>query len=156
LVYLSQKGGDSKMASVFDVAKYILEKQGSMSTWKLQKLCYYAQAWSLGWDGLPIFQEDFEAWTNGPVCRQLFIEHKGQFDIDAEDLRHGDSTCLSSNDIETIDSVLRFYGDKQPYWLREQTHIEDPWLMARNGIPNNAPCDAIITKPSMGEYYQGL
>ena len=32
------------MATVFDVAKYILKKQGKMSTWKLQKLCYYAQA----------------------------------------------------------------------------------------------------------------
>lgn len=32
------------MANVFDVAKYILEKKGIMSTMKLQKLCYYAQA----------------------------------------------------------------------------------------------------------------
>ena len=38
-------------ADVFDVAKYILTKQGMMSTWKLQKLCYYAQAWSLAWTG---------------------------------------------------------------------------------------------------------
>lgn len=37
------------VAAVFDVAKYILEKQGRMSTWKLQKLCYYSQAWSLAW-----------------------------------------------------------------------------------------------------------
>ena len=35
------------MASVFDVAAYILEKKGEMSTLKLQKLVYYAQAWSL-------------------------------------------------------------------------------------------------------------
>lgn len=37
------------MATVFDTAKYILEKRGAMSTMKLQKLCYYAQAWSLVW-----------------------------------------------------------------------------------------------------------
>ena len=42
------------MASVFDVAKYILQKSGSMSTWKLQKLCYYSQAWSLAWTEAPI------------------------------------------------------------------------------------------------------
>ena len=37
------------MASVYDVAAYILEKQGAMTTWKLQKLVYYSQAWSLVW-----------------------------------------------------------------------------------------------------------
>ena len=35
------------MATVFDVTKYILHKCGKMSTWKLQKLCYYSQAWHL-------------------------------------------------------------------------------------------------------------
>ncbi len=45
------------MATVFDVAKYILEKNSEMSTMKLQKLCYYAQAWSLVWDDSPIFDE---------------------------------------------------------------------------------------------------
>ena len=57
------------MASVFDVAKYILNNKGRMSTWKLQKLCYYSQAWSLAWTETPLFEEDFEAWKNGPVCR---------------------------------------------------------------------------------------
>lgn len=46
------------MANIFDTAKYILEKSGSMSTMKLQKLCYYSQAWSLVWDDSPLFEED--------------------------------------------------------------------------------------------------
>ena len=45
------------MANVFDVAKYILEKLGTLSTMKLQKLCYYCQAWSLVWDDTPLFDE---------------------------------------------------------------------------------------------------
>ena len=52
------------MANVFDIAKYIIEKKGTngrMSTMKLQKLCYYAEAWSLVWEA-PLFEEDFEAW----------------------------------------------------------------------------------------------
>ena len=54
------------MANVFDTAKYILEQKGDMSTMKLQKLCYYSQAWGLVWDDEPLFDEDFEAWANGP------------------------------------------------------------------------------------------
>ena len=43
------------MATVFDVAAYILAKRGEMTAWKLQKLVYYSQAWSLVWDQRPIF-----------------------------------------------------------------------------------------------------
>ena len=46
------------MATVFDVAKYILHKKGRISTWKLQKLCYYSQAWQLAWTGRSIFEEN--------------------------------------------------------------------------------------------------
>ena len=43
------------MASVFDVAAYILQQQGAMTTWKLQKLVYYSQGWSLVWDDDALF-----------------------------------------------------------------------------------------------------
>lgn len=45
------------MANVSDVAAYILQKHGRMTTMKLQKLVYYSQAWSLVWDEKPLFQE---------------------------------------------------------------------------------------------------
>ena len=35
------------MATALDVAKYVLEQQGPMTTLKLEKLVYYAQAWSV-------------------------------------------------------------------------------------------------------------
>ena len=58
---------------IFDVAKYILRKNGPISTMKLQKLCYYAQSWSLAWDG-----------ANGPVCPELFHKHRGLYSVDEE------------------------------------------------------------------------
>ena len=69
------------MANIISVAKYILEQRGAMTTMKLQKLCYYSQAWSLAWDDKPLFDEDFQAWANGPVCPELFRWHKGKFAI---------------------------------------------------------------------------
>lgn len=47
------------MATVFDVAQYILEKTGKISTMKLQKLCYYSQAWALAWTEDPLFLSHF-------------------------------------------------------------------------------------------------
>ena len=66
---------------VFDVAAYILEKMESMTTMKLQKLVYYSQAWSLVWDEKQLFEEDIEAWANGPVVRDLFDYHRGMYEI---------------------------------------------------------------------------
>lgn len=59
------------MANVFDVAGYIMEKTGIKSIMKLQRLCYYAQAWALVWDDAPLFKEDFQAWATGPVCPEI-------------------------------------------------------------------------------------
>ena len=48
------------MANVFDVAQYILKKSGTLTTMKLQKLLYYSQAWSLAWDGVPLFKRSLK------------------------------------------------------------------------------------------------
>lgn len=144
------------MASVFDTAKYILHKMGMMSTWKLQKLCYYSQAWSLAWTEVPLFDEDFEAWANGPVCRELFYAHQGKFVVDENDLVRGDVANLSADQKDTIDVVLRDYGDMEPFELRELSHSEKPWSDARGNLPDDAICNKIISKDSMGSYYGSL
>ena len=147
--------GGNTMANVFDVAKYILEKKGTMSTMKLQKLCYYAQAWSLVWDDAPLFDEEFEAWANGPVCRELFFKTQGQFSVSAADETGGEDN-LTDNEKDTIDQILEHYGEKNAQWLSQLTHMEDPWNEARVGVPAGAGCDHIITKESMAIYYGGL
>lgn len=144
------------MVTVFDVAKYILEKQGHISTWKLQKLCYYAQAWSLAWTERPLFYEEIQAWANGPVCPDLFREHKGKFLVGPEDLTRGNSDALDEDQKDTIDKVLAHYGDWEPYQLREQTHHEAPWQLARVGVPEDSPSSREISRESMGAYYGGL
>ena len=69
------------MASVHDLAAYILKKQGPMTAMKLQKLVYYCQAWSLVWDDRPMFTARIEAWASGPVVRDLYKEHAGKYNL---------------------------------------------------------------------------
>lgn len=147
---------NEQVYSVFDVAKYILSKSGKMTTMKLQKLVYYSQAWSLVWDGIPLFDEDFQAWANGPVCPRLFDAHRGLFVVDESSFKYGDPANLNMTQIETIDSVLDFYGDKDAHWLSMLTHKERPWRDARKDVQEGDPCTEIITKESMQEYYGGL
>ena len=143
------------MANVFDVAKYILEQRGRMSTMKLQKLCYYSQAWSLVWDDEPLFDEDFEAWANGPVCPKLFYANQGTFSITAND-EQGNSDNLNDNQKDTINRVLNHYAIHNAQWLSQLTHMEDPWQLARINIPSGISSNNIISKESMVMYYGGL
>lgn len=145
------------MANIFDAANYILEKRGPLSTMKLQKLCYYAQAWSLVWDDNELFPEEFEAWANGPVCRKLYDHHSGLYKIAASQIPEGTMDHdLSENQKDTIDHVLEHYGNRDAQWLSTLTHMERPWKDARKGYAPGARCDAVISKASMAEYYGSL
>ncbi len=149
----------ASVASVFDVAKYILEKTGPVTTMKLQKLVYYAQAWSTVWDDppdTPLFPEEIQAWSQGPVVPDLFAWHKGRFTVDAPSLTRGDSAKLSLAQKATIDAVVDFYGPKTAQWLSDLTHSEKPWLEARAGIPDGSPGGRAISLETMHQYYGSL
>jgi uncharacterized phage-associated protein len=142
------------MASVHDVAAYILRKLGPMTTMKLQKLVYYSQAWSLVWDEKPLFSAHIEAWTYGPVSPALYKEHRGEFKV--SEWPKGDPRTLTIKERETVDAVLKFYGKKSSQWLSDLTHIEDPWVNAREGKTPGDRGTNRITHAAMAEYYGSL
>jgi len=93
--------------TVFDVAQYVLRKNGPMTTMKLQKLIYYAQAWALAWSEHPLFDNTMEAWDRGPVVREygmpivaLARSMCSQF---------GDPTHLDADQRDTVDAVMAIY-----------------------------------------------
>lgn len=143
--------------NVKNVAAYIVNKcESQIETLKLQKLVYYCQAWSLAWDGVPLFNEEFQAWANGPVCRELFDMHKGKFLVGPRNFQSYSHFNFSEQQLETMNSVIDFYSNKSPLWLSNLTHLEAPWKLARIGIPSGERSTNIITKESMQEYYGGL
>ena len=144
------------MATVFDVAAYILEKQGEMTAMKLQKLVYYSQAWSLVWDEKPLFDERIEAWANGPVVRELYEAHRGKFRVARKHIEEGKPKRLTDDERETVNAVLKYYGDQSSQWLSDLTHQEDPWRDARNGLAPGERGSSEITHDAMVEYYSSL
>lgn len=144
------------MPTCFDVAQYIISQLESISTWKLQKLCYYSQAWSLVWDDAPLFNERIEAWVNGPVIPALYELHKGQYYINS--IATGNPKTLSKDQRETIDIVIKHYGNKTATWLSELTHNEAPWQNARQrgGLQPGERGNVEITLDDMQEYYGNL
>jgi uncharacterized phage-associated protein len=140
-----------KMASIYDVARYILDSVGGeISSMKLQKLCYYAQAWNLVWEGTPLFKEDFLRWDNGPVCRELFELHQGRFFVDSSTVRDEllSDPGVSEKESFNVIQIIEDYGKYNGAQLSELTHSEDPWKLTKK--------DKIISKDLMKSYYSSL
>lgn len=142
------------MAKIIDVAQYILNKTGNISTWKLQKLVYYSQAWHLVWEEKPLFGERIEAWANGPVAPELYSKHRGLFSVSSID--GSDANRITDEEETTIDSVIDFYGKYNGQQLSDLTHAEKPWAKAREGLESQERSGKEITHESMAEYYGSL
>jgi uncharacterized phage-associated protein len=102
-----------------------------------------------------LFDDRIQAWANGPVSPFLYSFHRGQFIVEAGDLP-GDSSKLKDSQKDTIDSVIKFYGDKPAQWLSDLTHTESPWIEARDGLKPGERSNSIISKAAMSEYYGSL
>jgi uncharacterized phage-associated protein len=135
------------------------ETQTPITNLKLQKLVYYSQAWSLALLGKELIAEDFQAWVHGPVLPALYAEYKefGWKPIYREELNGVSAQQILDRLHEDFRNVLldvehEHFG-MTAYALETQTHNEDPWIISRQGIADDAPCDFIIPKKMMQDYY---
>ncbi|MGB5684791.1 MAG: type II toxin-antitoxin system antitoxin SocA domain-containing protein [Candidatus Electrothrix sp.] len=142
--------------SIFDIALYIVEKQGEMTAMKLQKLVFYVKVWGLVWDEEEIFPEHFEAWANGAVSPALYRTHRGQFKVYPALFHFADTDNIAPHHKKTIDSVLDFYGKYTAQQLSDINHQEVPWREARLGCKPGDRCSTVITTSSIAEYYSGI
>lgn len=130
------------------------EAGDSITHLKLQKLIYYAQAWSLALNGKALFKEDFEAWAHGPVIPEIYQVYR-EYGFEAL------PSCECENEIEgeaeeVLQEVNRVYGELSAKKLEYLTHSEAPWIKARNGMPLEQKSDTIISKEHMLRFYSNL
>ena len=142
------------MASVYDVAKYILECCGEVTAMKLQKLAYYSQVWTIVWDEELLFEEEIQAWVNGSVIPALYQTHRGRFKVSSDTYNHGDCDNLTESQKDNINRVLSVYGKYTGQQLSDINHQEDPWIKARSVATANGI--AVITTASIHEYHSGI
>lgn len=145
------------MATINDVAAYILQQRGPMSAMKLQKLCFYAYGYHLAWEERRLFPERFEAWANGPVAPVLYRQHRGMFQLEAGSI-DGNPNGLDEGEEESVDLVLEGLGDYSAHELSQMTHRDGPWVQARNRA-HVAPMERSneeLTDEEIVEYFDAL
>lgn len=135
---------------------------------KLQKLLYYIQAWhTVFFEKHSLFNEEPEAWSNGPVYRSVYDTFKNQwlrndpikreFKDSGELLENLKSSYealnLEQRQNEYLEALLKKYGQLPPERLVFMTHSEAPWNDAREGLGPFDKCDKKISTESMFQYY---
>lgn len=121
---------------------------------KLQKLCYYAQAWWLALHGEALISEDFQAWVHGPVLPSQyarFREYRWQPITEAV-TRPDFDTAIRSH----LDEIIEVFGVETAVALERMTHEEAPWLEARADTAPHMACSTVISKASMQSFYASL
>lgn len=143
------------------LAGYILKFHGPLSHLKLQKLLFYCQAYHLASFKTELFEEDFEAWVHGPVCRNVYDIIKGksilysdveysEYDFDSDIVL---KDVISSEQYNLLNDVLKPLSLWTGSELETATHNEAPWLIARGDKKPNENCSAIISKEEMLKFY---
>ncbi|MEU5691152.1 type II toxin-antitoxin system antitoxin SocA domain-containing protein [Actinosynnema sp. NPDC020468] len=142
------------MADVHDVAAAVLAAAGPSSPMKLQKLLYYAQAWHLASHDRPLFEARIEAWSRGPVVPEVYRRHAGRTYVSAWE--EGDPRRLAPAEAELVRSVVDRYGAFTRHQLSDMAHDEEPWKVARAGLPDSAPSTAPLSHSVMARYFRRL
>lgn len=143
------------MYNVVDIAHWFLSKQ-PMTHKKLQKLCYYAQAWFCAlYDGAPLFEAETQAWVHGPVIPALYPMYA---DYRWNDIPKytGIVADLSTEAVNILEAVQETYGDFSGDQLEALTHSEQPWIQARENLQPWETCTNVITTQSMRKFYGEL
>lgn len=130
------------MPKIQDLSNLIIHKfPEGITALKLQKLLYYCQAWSLVWEGEEIFSDKIFKKEHG-----VHILDTYGFKLYPDFTSEPDLSEFSEDQLETVEEVLEFYGDKGNWYLTNLIKLEDPWILSAG----------VINKYLIKDYYENL
>lgn len=143
-------------AQIFDTANYILSKCPKISNMKLQKIIYYSHIDYLLKTNTPLIDTNIypiEAWIYGPVIRELYMEFsKYSYKDITEPSKKGNINNLTTDQINSLDAIIKEYGDLSASDLSDKTHSETPWIEAYQKSRDWS--ENIITDKKLTSYYK--
>ena len=145
---------------VIQVANFFITKakedREEITNKKIQKLLYYAQAWSVTLRNKKIFSNNIQAWVHGPAVTVVYDKFSkyGMKDLtkyyDEENL---EIKSLTADDIVLLEEIWDVYGKYSANDLEVMSHSEQPWQNARKGLEPYEPSTHVISTTSMKAHY---
>lgn len=145
------------MYKAIDISRWFIsfvdKNHGDLITnLKVQKLLYYAEAWSQVFYNRTLFEEDIQAWAHGPVVPEVYHAFKNR-GLEPLELDRA-LEKLDDEALEILEEVQSIYGELTAKSLEIMTRQDTPWLRARNGLSEEAVCNTVIPKHEIKEFYQ--
>lgn len=141
--------------SINELADYIVSKH-DITPKTLQKILYFIQGFTMAFNKNLLFNDTPQAWVHGPVYPEVYNKYSDfKFNIiDTMNIENENEILnVSDNEKTLIDCILRFFTVYSGDVLEKITHIESPWLEAREGLSKNEFSKNPITLESMNDYF---
>jgi uncharacterized phage-associated protein len=146
------------MYQAIQVANWFISKaaeSGDLFTHlKVQKLLYYAEAWTQVLLDQNLFNEKIQAWAHGPVVPEVFQAFK-EYGWNPLPIPPSNPIPNLDNDIlEVLTQVYDTYGDLPAKTLESMTHDDAPWITARGTLEPEERCEVVMPKDRIKEYFK--
>ena len=138
------------------VIQYLLYQCEDITPLALQKALYYIQGFHFAFYRTFLFSEDCQAWTHGPVYRDIYFRYRDYRFDPIEKTTTFDTSVFSASEKAICDSVINNICCYSGKILERFTHNEAPWLTTRGDLPDSAPSDRIIEKSVIGAYFDAV
>ena len=138
------------------VIQYLLYQCEDITPLALQKALYYIQGFHFAFYRTFLFSEDCQAWTHGPVYRDIYFRYRDYRFDPIEKTTTFDTSVFSASEKAICDSVINNLCCYSGKILERFTHNEAPWLTTRGDLPDSAPSDRIIEKSVIGAYFDAV
>jgi uncharacterized phage-associated protein len=135
------------MSQLYSLAKELVklslqgEESDPLTHLRLQKLLYYAQAWSLILRETELFSEEICAWQNGPVVEEVYRKlPDGRCAACVPETSFDSAPDLEPEDAAFVKHFWDAYCGYSASQLYRMTHAEMPWQKTWKDRPTeNAP-----------------
>jgi uncharacterized phage-associated protein len=121
------------------IALYVIKSGKEITNLVLQKVLYYIKGLSSLFVGISIIPEPCEAWKFGPVFPDVYEKYKefGKQEIIINVSYEDVAQMLTESEKKITDYVLDTIGIYNAWFLKDLTHMEEPWIEARYRLGDN-------------------
>lgn len=137
---------------ILDVAKLVICKFNNsndnrvITQLKLQKMLYFIEAYYMAvYNKDALYNDDFYAWTYGPVCKRVYDKYKIFMDSPIIESCELNTNIIDTDIIDSIDNIFDNFGHLSATSLIRLTHLKNsPWYNTKK--TNNTPINKKETK----------
>lgn len=137
------------------IALYVINSGREITNLLLQKILYYVKVVSKIVVGDSIILEPCEAWKFGPVFPSVYEKYRdfGKREIEVDLSDEYVNGLLTDKEKQIVDYVMNTFGIYNAWFLKDLTHLEEPWIAARKGLSEDDASRNLMDEEIISSYF---